>query len=127
MSYPNKLTSLGLPWAAGEWKSREYIVISLSKVNKFSLERSTAGSGVFRRGQSYNELESLKLTDPPMLIDILKQPRTTQVQIHLDYDIYIHSIQGPKICNWRDIWNKKWWQNGKKSQPKLTVACQATI
>ena len=45
-----------------------------------------------------------------MLIDILKQPRTTQVQIHLDYDIYIHSIQGPKICNWRDIWNKKWSQ-----------------
>ena len=42
-----------------------------------------------------------------MLIDILKQPRTTHVRIHLDYDIYINSIQGTKIGNWRDIWNKK--------------------
>ena len=33
-----------------------------------------------------------------MLIDNLKQPRTTQVQIHLDYDIYIHSIQGTKLA-----------------------------
>ena len=45
-----------------------------------------------------------------MLIDNLKQPRTTQVQIHLDYDIYIHSIQGSFSLaqyfthNWHNIW-----------------------